>query len=579
MPRPVFRLVPAMAILALIAGGPAPAQEARPPVAKPPAREWSVGVEFEAEKTPAEKIAALNQQIMAKNAKGEQGPLLGDLYNDLGVLHAQQEEWAPARDAFIHAVQAKPYDPDFHRNLGLVFLRLEDYDLAVSELESYRSAGGAAALDAHRLIGQTFEKMGLPDDARAAYSGGLDALGRTPAPETCRLALALAGVERQAGDQQALRRVLETWQPVARAWREQAAADGTVDGVAEAEAIENNLLSIYLEDGQILEDSGLASEAVTLYEKAFALAPDRDELLPRIVGAHLATGNTFEAKVAARLARQDHPDKAGAWVASAKVQEADGQLQEAARSYAKAYELAPETPGLRMKLGTMLVEMGQGEEGRKYLVEVIESPETPTNVVFNYAISLMRDKKYAAAVPPLKRVTREAPDKVDGWRALAQCYNARKMYAEAVPAYQKALALNPDPQMAFNLGVTASRAEQWDVAFAAYDQALELAPGNLEIEYRRAVDLMRSGRLTQAVEALAAYRQRDPENYEAALNHGVALYKLGRYDDAIDVYNETLEIKETAEAWDNLGLAHQDAGDKAAAQRCFKEAKKQRGES
>ena len=48
-------------------------------------------------------------------------------------------------------------------------------------------------------------------------------------------------------------------------------------------------------------------------------------LLPRIVGAHLAAGNTFDAKVAARMARQDYPDKAGAWLASAKVQEADGQ--------------------------------------------------------------------------------------------------------------------------------------------------------------------------------------------------------------------------------------------------------------
>ncbi len=574
MPRPVFRFGPTMAILAFIVCGPALAQDQ-----SQPAREWSVDVQLDAELTPAEQITSLNKQIMEMTAKGEKGPLLGDLYNDLGVVHAQQEEWAQARDAFIHAVQAKSYDPDFHRNLGLVFLKLEDYDLAVSELEAYRAAGGAAALDSYRLIGQTYEKMGLPADARKAYSDGLEALGREPNPETCRLALGLAGVERNAGDNEALRGVLENWQPVARAWREMAETQGTIDGVAEAEAIEHNLLSIYLEDGQILEESGMAAEAVELYEKAFSMAPDRDELLPRIVGAHLAAGNTFDAKVAARMARQDYPDKAGAWLASAKVQEADGQLEEAVKSYEKAYEIAPETPGLSMMIGTTYIKLGQGAKGREYLVKVIEAPDTPTNVVYNYAVSLMRDKKYAAAVSPLQRVTREEPEFVGGWRALAQCYRARKMYSQAVAPYQTALALQPDAQLAFNLGATAARAEQWDVAIAAYDQSLEMAPDNLEAAYNRAVALMNAGRLDDADAAFTAYRERDPENYKATLNHGVALFKAGRYDEAVDVYNMTLEIKETAEAWGNLGLAHQELGDTKTAQQCFKEAEKLRGKS
>jgi tetratricopeptide (TPR) repeat protein len=323
----------------------------------------------------------------------------------------------------------------------------------------------------------------------------------------------------------------------------------------------------------------MAAEAVSLYEKAFALAPDRDELLPRIVGAHLAAGQTFEAKVAARLARQDHPDKAGAWVASGKVQEADGQLREAAESYARAYELAPETPGLRLKLGSLYLQLGEGATGRQYLVEAIEAPDTPTEVVYNYAVSLMRDKKYAAAVPPLKRVTRERPDFVGGWHALAQAYAARQMYRQAVPVYQKMLELQPDAQTAYNLGVTAGRAEMWDEAIAAYDLALELAPDGKEAAYNRAVAFMQAGRLEEAAEAFAAYRERDPDSYKAALNHGVTLFKLGRYEEAVDVYNETLEIDETAEAWGNLGLAYQELGDKKQAQLCFKESRKLGGGS
>jgi tetratricopeptide (TPR) repeat protein len=574
MLRPEFRSGLGVAVLLVLAASPVLAQQSTPP-----GRDWSVELQIEGEQTPAEKAASLNQKIMAMQAKGETGPALGDLYNDLGVIHAQQEQWDQARDAFIRAVQAKPYDPDFHRNLGLVFLRLEDYDLAISELQAYRDAGGPAALDSYRLIGQAYEKMNLPDEARQSYTKGLETLGREPSAETVRLALALAGVERAAGNDEAVRGLLENWQPVAREWRERAEAEGSVDGVAEAEAIENNLLSIYLEDGQILEDSGLAAEAVALYEKAFALAPDRDELLPRIVGAHLAAGNTFDAKVAARLARQDHPEQAGAWVASGKVQEADGNFDEALASYEKAYELDPTTPGLGMKIGTLYIQQGQGAKGREYLAEIIEAPATPTSVVYNYAVSLMRDDKFAAAVPPLKRVTREQPDNPQGWYALAQCYNARKMYAQAIPAYEKTLELNPDPSVAYNLGVVAGRAEQWDTCIAAYDQALALAPDNLDAARNRAIALMQAGRHDEADRAFASYLDRDPTNYKANLNRGVNLFKAGRYEEAVDAYNLTLEVQETAEAWDNLGLAYQELGDKKQAQQCFQEAKKLRGET
>ena len=54
------------------------------------------------------------------------------------------------------------------------------------------------------------------------------------------------------------------------------------------------------------------------------------------------------------------------------------------------------------------------------------------------------------------------------------------LVALAVPAYQEALALKPDPTIAYNLGVTAGKAEQWDTAIAAYDQSLALAPDNLD---------------------------------------------------------------------------------------------------
>ncbi|HOX25638.1 MAG TPA: tetratricopeptide repeat protein [Candidatus Krumholzibacteria bacterium] len=531
------------------------------------------------ELSPLEKIAELDRQIMAMQAKGSTGPQLGDLYNDLGVVHAQREDWPAARDAFIRAVQVKPYDPDFHRNLSLVFLNLEDYDLAISELTAYRNAGGPTALDVHRLLAQAHTKAGDPEAARGAYREGLQQLGRTPSAEVCRLVLGFAGLEHAQGREDQVQAVLEEWQPIARKWRDQAASQGVEDGVAESEAIEENLLAIYLENGQILEESGLAGEAVAVYQKAYAMAPERDELLPRLVAAHLAAGDPMQAKVTARLARQDHPDQAGSWIASAKIHESEGQTQDALDAYRRALEIAPETPGLRLKVGTLYMSLGDEAAGREYLAVAIEDPDAPIEVVYQYGVSLAREQKYSAALAPLLRVTRQAPDFANGWQALGLCYREKGQYPQAVEAYQQALALQPDANIAHILGVTAGRAGMWDAALAAYDQALALDPDHREAAYNQAVALMQAGRLEDADRAFTAFLARYPDDYKANLNHGVTLYKLKRFDDAVSAFDAALEIEETAEAWDNLGLAYQGSGKKEKAQSCFKVAKSLRGKS
>jgi len=526
------------------------------------------------QKTLDQRIAELNRKILAD-------PTNGDLYNDLGVLYTEQEAWGLARDAFIRAVQAKPHDPDFHRNLGLAFARLEDWDLAARSFETYIELGQAGQRDGWRLQASALRKAGDTAGARDAYAAGLQALGKQPLAEVMRLALGLASLERDAGNEEAVRRVLETYQPISREFREtaekQAGQPQTVDGYEEAEAIENNLLALYLDNGQILEDSGLMLEAAHTYEKAYELAPDRAELLPRIVDAYLKAGEPLKAKVTANLARQAHPDKPGTWIATGKIYEQTNQLDEAIDAYEKAYELDPGTPDLAVALGNLLMKAGRVEEGRRYLAAEINDPDTPTEVVYNYAVSLIRADKYRAAVPPLRRVVRERPDFAPGWAALAQTLRALKDYAGAIEPYRRALELSPDPRLAYNLGISAMRAERWDTAVAAYDTALAMDPTLVEARYNKALTLMRAGRLDEAVAAFDAVLEVEPDSYRVYLNKGVTLYKMGQYAEAVDAYSRALEIDETAEAYDNMGLAYQELGDKKNAQACYAEAKKLRG--
>ncbi len=526
------------------------------------------------EKTIDEKIAELNAKILAK-------PGNGDNYNDLGVLYTQQENWPLARDAFIRAVQAKSYDPDFHRNLGLVFAHLEDYDLAASELGEYVKLGQAGGHDGWRLQGRAYEAAGDTTRAHAVYKAGLDALGMQPIPEVMRLVVSEARLDQASGDQGAMRTLLESYQPTARQLRDQAAESGdeNADGVSEAKAIEASLVSLYVENGKVLEQSNMAADAAELYEKVYALAPDRDDLLPRIVDAYLAAGETLKAKVTARLARQDHPEAAGSWIASGKIDERESDLAAAITDYEKAYDLAPDTPGLATVIGNLYMKTGQAAEGRKYLARLVDDPDTPPEVVYNYAVSLIQEKKYRAALPPLRRVVKERPDFAGGWSALAQTLRAIDQYGDAVEPYKRALALEPDAKLAYNLGYCAMKAGRIDDALAAYQQAITLNPGSTEARYNYGLVLMKAERYEDALAAFEGALQREPDSYRVLLSEGICLFRLKRNQEAVDKYNEALEQKETAEAYDNLGLAFQALGDKTHAQTCFKEAKKLRGKS
>jgi tetratricopeptide (TPR) repeat protein len=521
-----------------------------------------------------EKIAQLNAKILAE-------PRVAEHYNDLGVLYTQKEDWPLARDAFIRAVQAQPQMADYHRNLGLVFLKVEDYELAAAEFETYKNLGMGGDRDGWRLTGRARELGGDPDGAVAAYDEGLAALGRQPLAEVMRLAAAKARVLQEAGQEEALRKLLEEYQPVAREFRRTATATDPpgVEGVAEAEAIEHNLVVMYLENGKILEESDLPAEAAELYARIHELAPERDDLLPRLVDAHLAAGDVVAARTAADLARQRRPEATGTWIASGKIAEQAGDLDGAVTAYRRAYEIDPATPGLSTVIGNLYMKLGRSAEGREFLAPAIDDPNTPPEVVYNYAVSLMQEKKYQAALPSLRRVVRERPDFAAGWAALGQALRGSDQFAAAIEPYQKALELAPDARVAYNLGVWSprgptARTSRWRPTSRPWPWIPPSSRPGTTI----GLALMKAERHEDALAALVAAQKLEPASYRIFLNQGVALYKLKRYQEAIEKYNLALEQKVTAEAYDNMGLAYQDLGNKERAQTLFREAKALRGE-
>ncbi len=517
----------------------------------------------DAEPTREEKIAELNQKVLANPADSKS-------WNDLGVIYAQDGDYEVARDAFIKAVQGDPTQGDYHRNLGLAFSKLGMHDMAAAEFQAYQRLDTMGGKDYWRLIGGAQVKAGMISEARATYRDGLGILGASPNPEGLRLVLALNKLEADAGDDQAVRAVLEKYTPYAVKFIK-GQTEEEADGVQEARAIVHNRVTMMVEDGKLMEESGLLGEASALYEAAYELAPERDDLLPRLVDVDLKNGEDMKARVAARLARDEHPDKSGTWIATGKVYESQGKLDEAVKAYEKAYSIE-EIDDLRVAIGNLHMRLGNDTEASKWLRAGVSADSTKPEVVYNYAVSQIREKKYHAAIASLRTVVQQRPDMVQAWSALAQCLRATKQYSAAIEPYQKVMEMAPDAKVAYNLGYCAMKAKKYDTAINSYDQALQLEPTMIEARYNLSLTYMDAGRYQEAVDSFELMKEIEPDSYRVYYSQGLSYYYLGEYDLALETYDQALEQKETVNVLNNIGLVYDKLGDKKEAAKLYKQA-------
>ena len=107
---------------------------------------------------------------------------------------------------------------------------------------------------------------------------------------------------------------------------------------------------------------------------------------------------------------------------------------------------------------------------------------------------------------------------------LGEAYEADGKYPEAAGAYQKAVAIKPDPAYYNNLGNCLARIGKTDEATAAYQQAIQLDPMNTAMYWRNlAVGLYNTGKIKESLEPLHKATDADPKSAQAWYLLGAAL--------------------------------------------------------
>ena len=547
----------AMTALLLLTASPAVSQEGTAPP------DTIVDV-MSSDLSDEDKISRLNELILLN-------PRNADLYNNLGVIYARREEWITARDAFITAVQCDPRLPESHRNLGLVMTHLDMPDMAISEFEAYRSLADDGGLDAYKMIGDALRQAGRDEEALQSYRDGVEAYGGVFGPGSAELIMTQLLMLEETGAAETYETVLRRFAEPARDYLAATGGEPVDPAGRAAQALTQRMLALYVEDARTMSRSGLHAEAAAAYEAAMAVDPENEELLPLASVAWFEAGETMKAKVLAQRAVMEHPERPGGWKARGRIAEFEKRPRDAIADYRKAWDLDPEQNDVAAKIGTLYLSLGDNANARKFMGQVASDPDTPPELLYNYALSLQRSGNHEMALHPLRKVVERRPEMATGWRALASSLRKTKRYDEAARAYGKAFDLDNDPKLAFQKGYCLHCAKRPAEAADAYLLAVAMAPTETKYRYNLGLALMAAGDYKEALAAFTELAELEPESYRVLFNTGVCHQNLGQYDEALTAYEQSLDVEETSAVWINMGLVYDAMGDKTEAKSCYEE--------
>lgn len=149
---------------------------------------------------------------------------------------------------------------------------------------------------------------------------------------------------------------------------------------------------------------------------------------------------------------------------------------------------------------------------------------------------------YASAAGTYFLLSTQAPDNVLYKIRQMQTYGRMKAWPQCVQAGKEALQLDSIPAVYTYVGDAFKQLEQPDSAICYYRRSLELRPNN-EATAAKAVNILIGGKDYDGALALAdAFLAEDPDNTLIAPLKGIACYRKGDYDAAIDVLERQEEL-------------------------------------
>jgi Flp pilus assembly protein TadD len=160
---------------------------------------------------------------------------------------------------------------------------------------------------------------------------------------------------------------------------------------------------------------------------------------------------------------------------------------------------------------------------------------------------------YAAALAHYQAAVERNQDDAESWSNMGQVLVRLNRVKEAIPCFQRALALIPERwAYQFNLAHAQGLLGDWEQSVTAYRRAQELFPDDYVTTFNLALALHRKG---DEAAAATEYRKAiflQPEDASFRLALATSLERLQKPKEAAEAYAEYLRLSPTAEDADKV---------------------------
>jgi tetratricopeptide (TPR) repeat protein len=322
--------------------------------------------------------------------------------------------------------------------------------------------------------------------------------------------------------------------------------------------------------GMVLAKQGKHEEAVATFRTSIELQPNHfyTSYTYNNLGISLTElGRLDEAASAFRKAVELQPDLANAFHCLAQVLQKQGKLDEAIAAARKAIELRPNFADAYRNLGGILGDQKKFDEASVALRKAIEIEPNHAPTYNKLAFWATQLGKLDEAETAQRRAIELRPDVAVYHDNLGRLLHAQGKFDEAVAECRQAIKLKPDVAgFYFNLGNSLASRGKLDEAVAAGRKAIELEPTAInhnDLAWFLATSPLSHQRYwADAAELAARAVELAPAEGGYWNTLGIARYRTGQWQSAIDALNKSMELRKGGDAtdWFFLSMAHWQLG-------------------
>lgn len=327
-----------------------------------------------------------------------------------------------------------------------------------------------------------------------------------------------------------------------------------------------------LAHAQILSQLERNADALKMLEQTLVTDPSDDEV--NTLRADLEAGKTLPFTTV-RNASEAMADVFLA-LASAVGQDAQADKQAAvdALIFARtAHFLWPDLSEAVLLIASDLEMQGQHQMAIETLDHVDEDSPNYIPAAIGRAEAMLADGRADAAIEALQQLAKAEPKRIEIWAMLGDTLRRNDKFAQAIEAYDKAIALRSDPapqdwSLHYARAICLEREKLWDQAEPGFRKALELNPDQPQVlNYLGYSYLEQKTNLDEALSMIQRAAKARPDDGAISDSLGWAYFRLERFAEAVEEMEHAVQLMPVDPVVnDHLGDAYWAVGRKREAE-------------